>query len=53
MNIRTTIARLVMGFDIKFAPAEEADQGRRFEMETKDHFTLGLARLDICFVKRG
>ena len=53
MNIRTTIARLVMGFDIKFAPAEEVDQGKRFERETKDHFTMGLAKLEICFVKRG
>ena len=53
MNIRTTIARLVMGFDIKFAPAEEVDQGKRFEKETKDHFTMGLAKLEICFVKRG
>ena len=53
MNIRTTIARLVMGFDVQFAPAEQGDQGRRFEKETKDHFTLGLAKLEICFVERG
>lgn len=53
MNIRTTTARLIMGFDIKFAPAEQGDQGRRFEKETKDHLTLAPAKLEICFTKRG
>ena len=53
MNLRMTIARLVMSFDIKFAPADAADNGMRFEKETWEHFTLVPANLGICFLKRG
>lgn len=51
MNLRTTVARLVMGFDINFPPTDD-DHGKTFEAKTIDHFTLGLAELKLCFEKR-
>ena len=51
MNLRTTVARLVMNFDISFPPTDD-DRGRTFEAATKDHFTFSLAELNICFEKR-
>jgi cytochrome P450 len=49
MNIRTTIARLVMGFDFEFAPGEE---GKGVEEDSKDHFTLAAGELRVVFRKR-
>ena len=51
MNIRATVARLVMTFDIKFAPGDAAN-GEGFEKATLDHFTLCPAELMMCFEKR-
>ncbi len=51
MNIRTTVARLVMTFDIRFAPGD-ADNGVGFEKATTDHFTLCPGELRMCFERR-
>ena len=51
MNLRTTVARFVMNFDIRFSP-EDDDNGRRFEAGTTEHFTLSPAVLNMCFEKR-
>lgn len=51
MNIRMTVARVVMMFDISFSPADD-DNGRTFEARTREHFTLCPAELGICFEKR-
>ena len=50
MNLRTTVARLIMIFDVKFP--EENDYGRGFEAGTREHFTLCPAELRMCFEKR-
>lgn len=49
MNIRTTIARLVMAFDFSFGPGED---GRKFEGEAKEQFTIGYGSLMISFRER-
>lgn len=51
MDLRLTVARLVMEFDISFPP-RDIDHGRTFEAETTEHFTLAPAELKICFQKR-
>ena len=52
MSLGTTVARLIMNFDIGFAPEDGDDRGRKFEAGTKDHFTLGLTELKMCLKKR-
>ncbi|KAH8803373.1 putative cytochrome P450 [Xylogone sp. PMI_703] len=49
MNIRTTIAQIVMSFDIKFALGED---GTSFEKDAIDHFMLSAGKLDLSFTKR-
>ncbi|KAF2713713.1 putative P450 monooxygenase [Pleomassaria siparia CBS 279.74] len=49
MEIRTLTARLVTLFDIEFAPGENGD---RLKNETTEHFTLGLAPVDLVFKMR-
>jgi hypothetical protein len=49
MQIRTIVAKIVMGFDVRFA---EGEDGRRLMEESRDHFTLGLADLNLVFEKR-
>ena len=51
MNLRTTVARLVMIYDFRF-PEKDDDNDRLFEAKTKDHFTLTPPELRICFEKR-
>lgn len=51
MDLRTTVARLVMNFDISFPPGD-VDRGRTFEAKTIEHFTLAPAELKICLQKR-
>ena len=51
MNLRTTVARLIMNFDVKF-PRAGHDYGRSFEAGTREHFTLCPAELKMCFEKR-
>lgn len=50
MSIRTTLAQLVMTFDIKF-PTGELDAGKKCEIGMRDHFTLSPAEHEICFEK--
>ena len=52
MNLRTTVARLIMNYDIRFPPTDDNDNDRMFEAKTKDHFTLAPPELKICFEKR-
>jgi tryprostatin B 6-hydroxylase len=49
MEIRLLTTQLIMQFDVGFAPGED---GRRLLEQTTDHFTLGLADLDLVFEKR-
>jgi cytochrome P450 len=49
MQIRTLVARIIMYFDVKFADGED---GSRLMHDSKDHFTMGLADLELVFVKR-
>lgn len=49
MQIRTLVAKIVMHFDIHFAPGED---GSNLLEKSKDHFTLGLADLNLIFKQR-
>jgi len=49
MEIRTLTSRMIMNFDVSFAPGED---GTRLLMETREHFTLGLSPLDLVFTKK-
>ncbi|KAH8427327.1 uncharacterized protein LDX57_005041 [Aspergillus melleus] len=49
MNIRTTIARLIMTFDIQFPKGVDATP---FVDHAEDHFSLGIERMPIVFTKR-
>ena len=46
MELRTVTTRLVNKFDLSLAPGED---GSRMMTKTKDHFTVDLGQLDICF----
>lgn len=48
-EMRSVISRLVLEFDVAFA---EGEDGRRLLEETQDHFTMGLAGLDLVFRER-
>ncbi|KAL2868106.1 cytochrome P450 [Aspergillus lucknowensis] len=49
MNLRTTVARLVMEFDIEFAPGED---GSRFLGDAKDNFVFYFGHLNLVFTRR-
>ncbi|KAL3485692.1 cytochrome P450 [Aspergillus germanicus] len=49
MNLRTTVARVVMEFDVKMAPGEN---GSRFLGNAKDNFVFYLGDLDLVFTRR-
>lgn len=49
MQIRTLVSKIVMEFDIGFAPGED---GSGLLERSKDHFTLGLADLNLEFKRR-
>jgi hypothetical protein len=49
MQIRTLVAKIIMGFDVGFAPGED---GRNLLEKSRDHFTLGLEDLNLEFKKR-
>ncbi|KAL5335743.1 cytochrome P450 [Aspergillus crustosus] len=49
LNLRTTVARLIMEFDVAFAPGED---GKRFLADAKDNFVLYLGGLELVFTKR-
>lgn len=46
MQIRTLTAKILLEFDVKFAPGED---GKRILTETKDHFTVDVGGLDLVF----
>ncbi|PYI04296.1 L-ornithine-N5-monooxygenase [Aspergillus sclerotiicarbonarius CBS 121057] len=48
-NLRTTVAQLVMTFDVQFAPGYEAE---KFVATSKDNFTLNFGNLDLMFTPR-
>ena len=49
LEIRTLASQLLRKFDVALAPGED---GHRLLEESKDHFTLGMGRLDLVFTKR-
>ncbi|KAL3464725.1 cytochrome P450 [Aspergillus heterothallicus] len=49
MNLRTTVARLIMEFDVKMAPGED---GSRFLENAKDNFVFYFGDLDLVFTRR-
>lgn len=46
MEIRTLMARVLLEYKVAFAPGED---GYRLLNESKDHFTMSLAPLDLAF----
>jgi cytochrome P450 len=46
MQLRTLTARILLEFDLNFAPGED---GRRVLEETKDHFTVDVGGLELVF----
>lgn len=46
IELRTLTASLLLKYDVSFAPGED---GTRLLTQTKDHFTLGLGKLDLIF----
>ncbi|GIZ48134.1 hypothetical protein CKM354_001120700 [Cercospora kikuchii] len=49
MELRTLTAKLITRFDMKLAPHED---GSRLMTKTKDHFTVDLGDVEICFDER-
>ncbi|SLM38928.1 Cytochrome P450, E-class, group I [Lasallia pustulata] len=49
LSLRTVIAKLIMDFDVSFAPG---DNGKYFAKNTTQHFTWGLAELNLVLTKR-
>jgi cytochrome P450 len=49
MQIRTLTARILLKFDVGFAPGED---GSRILTQTKDHFTVDPGQLDLVFTPR-
>ncbi|KAK5627603.1 hypothetical protein RRF57_003318 [Xylaria bambusicola] len=48
-ELRAVISKAVLEFDISFAPGET---GRALLEDSKDIFTMSLAKLELCFTKR-
>ena len=49
MELRTVLSRLFYEFDVSFAPGED---GTALLEDTKEHFTLSLADLNVCLEPR-
>ena len=49
MEVRLLTAQLVRAFDVRLADGET---GENLLLGTKDHFTLGLGELRLCFERR-
>ena len=49
MQIRTLTARILLEFDVGFAPGED---GSGILTQTKDHFTVDPGQLDLVFTPR-
>nr|L7WME9.1 RecName: Full=Cytochrome P450 monooxygenase notG'; AltName: Full=Notoamide biosynthesis cluster protein G'; Flags: Precursor [Aspergillus versicolor]AGC83578.1 P450 monooxygenase [Aspergillus versicolor] len=50
MNIRTTIARLIMTFEIRFPAGED---GSHLMENVEDHFSMGIERMPVVLTRRG
>lgn len=48
MELRTLTARILLNYNVSFAPGED---GSRLENDSKDHFTMSLAPLDLMFTR--
>ncbi|KAL4972342.1 cytochrome P450 [Aspergillus desertorum] len=46
MNLRVTLAQLIMEFDVQFAPGED---GKRFLGDAKDNFVMYFGKLELAF----
>ena len=49
MQIRTIVAKIIMAFDVSFTSGEN---GSNLLDKSRDHFTLGLADLDLMVTLR-
>ena len=49
MEIRLLTAQLIMQFDVTLAPGED---GSKLLQKSRDHFTMGLADLELVFRRR-
>lgn len=49
MEIRLLTAQLIMQFDVALAPGED---GTKLLQKSRDHFTMGLADLELVFRRR-
>lgn len=49
LEIRMTVAKVLSSFDVELAPGED---GHELLYNTRDHFTLGLGALRLCFQER-
>lgn len=49
MEMRTLTAQIVMKFDVSLAPGED---GERLLRGSRDHFTMHLEELRLCFTER-
>ena len=49
MEIRLLTAQLIMQFDVTLAPGED---GSTLLQKSRDHFTMGLADLELVFRRR-
>ncbi|KAF9890803.1 hypothetical protein FE257_005374 [Aspergillus nanangensis] len=49
MNLRTTVARMIMTFDMKFAPGED---GRKFLADSQDNFVWYMGELRLELTRR-
>ena len=49
MEVRLLTANILRRFDVRLADGET---GEALLMRTKDHFTLGLGPLEMCFTQR-
>jgi len=46
IEMRTLAAELILRYDVALAPGED---GHALLQDTADHFTLGLAKMDLVF----
>lgn len=49
LEIRLLVAQIIMQFDVALAPGED---GLNLLYKSKDHFTTGLADLNVVFTRR-
>lgn len=49
MNIRTTVARLIMTFDVRFP---QGDDGTRWMNAADEHFSMGIDQMPVILERR-